>query len=74
MPSFLPFTSVTGRHAFTLFDIRLENDFIVLQGNEHEASGQMLKGVVAVCVPGPTRIDDIHLRLNGTLRLWYVPL
>ncbi|KAL8358668.1 hypothetical protein RB601_009855 [Gaeumannomyces tritici] len=74
MPSFLPFTSVTGRHSFTLFDIRLENDFIVFRGNDHEASGQLLKGVVAVCVPGPTRIEDIHLRLNGTLHLSWTDL
>ncbi|TLD28689.1 hypothetical protein PspLS_03205 [Pyricularia sp. CBS 133598] len=69
MPSFNPFSAVTGRHAFSLFDIRLENDFLVFRGNEHEAASQLLKGVLAVCVPGPTKIEDIHLRLIGTLRL-----
>ncbi|KAL1903355.1 hypothetical protein Sste5346_000641 [Sporothrix stenoceras] len=71
---FNPFTSVTGRNALTLFDIRLENDFIVFRGNEHEASGQLLKGVLAICVPSPIKIEDIHMRLTGTQRLvWTDP-
>ncbi|CAK7219281.1 hypothetical protein SBRCBS47491_003793 [Sporothrix bragantina] len=71
---FNPFTSVTGRNALTLFDIRLENDFIVFRGNEHEASGQLLKGVLAICVPSAIKIEDIHLRLTGTQRLaWTDP-
>ncbi|CAK7246354.1 MAG: hypothetical protein STHCBS139747_007981 [Sporothrix thermara] len=71
---FNPFTSVTGRNALTLFDIRLENDFIVFRGNEHEASGQLLKGVLAICVPSATKIEDIHMRLTGTQRLaWTDP-
>ena len=57
-----------------MFDIRLENDFIVFRGNDLEASSQLLKGVVVVCVPGPTRIEDIHLRLNGTLHLSWTDL
>ncbi|KAK3381400.1 hypothetical protein B0H63DRAFT_524125 [Podospora didyma] len=67
MPSFNPFTSVTGRHSFTLFEIRLENDFIVFRGNEHESSGQLLKGTVVLCLPAPLKIEDVHLRLTGTL-------
>ncbi|KAK0617199.1 hypothetical protein B0T14DRAFT_434322 [Immersiella caudata] len=67
MPSFNPFTSVTGKHAFTLFEIRLENDFIVFRGNDHEASGQPLKGTVVLCLPTPLKIEDVHLRLTGTL-------
>ncbi|EFX02962.1 carbon catabolite repression protein [Grosmannia clavigera kw1407] len=71
---FNPFTSVTGRNALTLFDIRLETDFLVFRGNEHEASGQMLKGVLAICVPAPIKIEDIHLRLTGVQRLaWNDP-
>ncbi|KAK0709776.1 hypothetical protein B0T26DRAFT_654179 [Lasiosphaeria miniovina] len=68
MPSFNPFTSVTGRHAYTLFEIRLENDFIVFRGNEHESSGQLLKGTVVLCLPSSLKIEDIHLRLTGTLQ------
>ncbi|OAA61068.1 carbon catabolite repression protein [Niveomyces insectorum RCEF 264] len=71
---FNPFTSVTGRNALTLFDIRLENDFLVFRGSEHEASGQLLKGVLAICVPSPIKVEDIHLRLTGVQRLtWTDP-
>ena len=48
---------------------RLENDFIVFRGNEHESSGQLLKGTVVLCLPAPLRIEDVHLRLTGTLHL-----
>ncbi|GAO14984.1 uncharacterized protein UV8b_00505 [Ustilaginoidea virens] len=67
MLSFIPFS--TGRHSCSLFDIRLDQDFIVFRGNDHEASGQLLKGVVVLCLSSPLRIEDIHLRLVGTLRL-----
>ncbi|KAK2596668.1 hypothetical protein QQS21_006243 [Conoideocrella luteorostrata] len=69
MPSFKPFSSVTGRNSYSLFDIRLDQDFIVFRGNDHESSGQLLKGVVVLCLSAPLRIEDIHLRLVGTLRL-----
>ena len=111
MPSFKPFSAVTGRSSYSLFDIRLallppysrlensfersahyytpisqirkaetdwivlinrlEEDFIVFRGNDHESSGQLLKGVVVLCLSAPLRIEDIHLRLVGTLRLSY---
>ncbi|ORY61239.1 or S-antigen, C-terminal domain-containing protein [Pseudomassariella vexata] len=70
MPSFNPF--VAGRNACTLFQIRLENDFIVLRGNEFEASGQMLKGVVVLCLRESLRVEDVHLRLTGSCRLAWV--
>ncbi|KAJ8111186.1 hypothetical protein ONZ43_g5681 [Nemania bipapillata] len=38
MPSFNPFASVGNRHC-SLFEIRLDNEFIVFRGGEHEASG-----------------------------------
>ncbi|OAQ73800.1 arrestin domain-containing protein [Pochonia chlamydosporia 170] len=69
MPSFKPFSAVTGRNSYSLFDIRLDQDFIVFRGNDHESSGQLLKGVVVLCLSSPLRIEDIHLRLVGTLRL-----
>jgi hypothetical protein len=69
MPSFNPFSTVTGRNTYSLFDIRLDNDFIVFRGSEHESSGQLLKGVVVLCLSSSLRIDDIHLRLVGTLRI-----
>ncbi|KAH8903158.1 hypothetical protein BR93DRAFT_972091 [Coniochaeta sp. PMI_546] len=69
MPSFNPFSSVTGRNAATLFEIRLDSDFLVFRGNEHESSGQLLKGTVVLCLPSPLKVEDIHLRLTGTLHL-----
>ncbi|OLN85306.1 putative HECT-type ubiquitin ligase-interacting protein creD [Colletotrichum chlorophyti] len=69
MPSFNPFSNVTGKHAASLFEIRLDNDFIVFRGGEDESAGQILKGVVVLCLPTPLKIEDVHLRLTGTLRL-----
>lgn len=74
MPFTNPFTSVTGKHAYTYFDIRLENDFIVFRGNEHESAGQLLQGTVVLCLPAPLKIEDVHLRLTGTLHMsWNDP-
>ncbi|OTA98644.1 hypothetical protein M426DRAFT_76844 [Hypoxylon sp. CI-4A] len=72
MPSFNPFTSVASRNACTLFEIRLENDFIVFRGNEHEASGQLLKGVLVLCLREPLKVEDVHLRLMGNCRVAWV--
>ncbi|EMR64812.1 putative arrestin domain-containing protein [Eutypa lata UCREL1] len=72
MPSFNPFTSVAGRNACTLFEIRLENDFIVFRGNEHEATGQILKGCVVLCLREALKVEDVHLRLTGNCRLAWV--
>ncbi|KAJ0380906.1 hypothetical protein COL26b_000746 [Colletotrichum chrysophilum] len=69
MPSFNPFSTVTGKHAASLFEIRLDNDFVVFRGGEDESAGQILKGVVVLCLPTPLKIEDVHLRLTGTLRL-----
>ncbi|KAH7319761.1 arrestin domain-containing protein [Stachybotrys elegans] len=69
MPSFNPFSNVTGKHSCSLFDIRLDNDFIVFRGGEHESTAQLLKGVVVLCLPTAQKIEDVHLRLIGTLRL-----
>lgn len=74
MPSFKPFSAVTGRNSYSLFDIRLDNDFIVFRGNDHESAGQVLKGTVVFCLPSSLRIEDVRLRLIGTLRLsWTDP-
>ncbi|KAI8631131.1 arrestin [Xylariaceae sp. FL1651] len=69
MPSFNPFVAVAGRHACSLFEIRLDNEFIVFRGNEHEASGQLLKGVVVLCLKESLKVEDVHLRLTGHCRI-----
>ncbi|KAF5021680.1 hypothetical protein F66182_6268 [Fusarium sp. NRRL 66182] len=68
MPSFKPFASVTGRNSYSLFDIRLDSDFIVFRGGEHESSGQVLKGTLVLCLQTSLKIEDVRLRLVGTLR------
>jgi len=67
MPSFLSFGTAKSPH--TLFEIRLENDFIVFRGSQHESAGQLLKGTLVLCLAHPLKIEDIHLRLTGTLSL-----
>ncbi|KAK3995795.1 hypothetical protein QBC44DRAFT_366179 [Cladorrhinum sp. PSN332] len=71
MPNFNPFTSVSGKHACALFEIRLENDFIVFRGNDHEASAQVLKGTVVLCLTAPLKIENVHLKLTGTIHYGY---
>jgi hypothetical protein len=51
---------------------RLENDFIVFRGNEHEASGQLLKGTLVLCLASSLKLEDIHLKLIGTAHYAYV--
>ncbi|KAG7101675.1 HECT-type ubiquitin ligase-interacting protein creD like [Verticillium longisporum] len=69
MPSFKSFSTVaSGRSSVTLFDIRLDNDFIVFRGSEHESAGQTLKGSVVLCLSAPLKIEDVHLRFTGDLR------
>ncbi|KAI1326789.1 arrestin [Xylariaceae sp. FL0255] len=69
MPSFNPFASAAHRHSCSLFEIRLESDFIVFRGNDHEASGQLLKGTLVLCLGEPLKVEDVHLRLTGQCRI-----
>ena len=85
MPSFNVFGGVTGRNSATLFEIRfvglrrllchllitsrLDNEIIVLRGAESEASSQLLKGVVVLCLPSALKVEDVHLRMTGQLKV-----
>jgi hypothetical protein len=69
MPRFNPFGSVTGSTSATLFEIRLDSEIIVLRGAESEASSQLLKGVVVLCLPAALKIEDVHLRMIGQLKV-----
>lgn len=51
---------------------RLESDVIVLRGGENEASSQMLRGVVVLCLPSSLKVDDVHLRMTGQSKIGYV--
>lgn len=50
----------------------LDNDIIILRGGESEASGQKLKGVVVLCLPAALKVEDVHLRMTGQMKLAYV--
>ncbi|KAB8293937.1 hypothetical protein EYC80_009410 [Monilinia laxa] len=67
MPSF--FGGVTGRGVSTLFEIRLDEEIIVLRGGENEASSQLLKGSVVLCLPSSLKVEDVHLRMTGQLKV-----
>lgn len=58
-----------ANHLNPLNQHRLDNDFIVFRGNGHESAGQALKGQVVLCLSAPLKLDELHLRLTGTLRL-----
>ncbi|TAQ83932.1 hypothetical protein B7494_g7743 [Chlorociboria aeruginascens] len=49
--------------------VRLENQIIVFRGGESEASSQVLKGVVVLCLPSSLKVEDVHLRLTGYLKV-----
>jgi hypothetical protein len=47
----------------------LENEIIVLRGGDNEASSQLLKGTVVLCLPAALKIEDVHLRMTGQLKV-----
>ena len=51
---------------------RLETDVITLRGTEEEASSQLLRGVVVLCLPHALRIEDVHLRMTGLCKVGLV--
>lgn len=66
-----PFAKLHGKLKADIRRYRLENDFIVFRGSETESSGQLLKGTVVLCLSAPLKIEDVHLRLTGTLHYAY---
>ncbi|KAJ5287474.1 HECT-type ubiquitin ligase-interacting protein creD [Penicillium angulare] len=56
------------------FDIRLNDDYIVFRGSEHEAAGALLKGTLVLCLSEPLAIKHIRLELTGMSRVcWHLP-
>lgn len=47
----------------------LDSEVIVLRGVENEAASQLLKGVVVLCLPSALKVEDVHLRMTGHLRI-----
>ncbi|KIN07057.1 hypothetical protein OIDMADRAFT_77064, partial [Oidiodendron maius Zn] len=69
MPSFKSFGEVMGSALPTVFEIRLEKEFIVLRGIKSEAANQLLRGVVVLCLPVPLKVEDVHLQMTGHLKI-----
>src|ERR1700761_7490607 len=57
-------------HLLTAF--RLNEDYIVFRGGEHEAASAHLKGTLVLCLSEPLAIKHIRLELTGMSRVWYV--
>lgn len=47
----------------------LDEEIIVLRGGENEASSQLLKGTVVLCLPAALKVEDVHLRMTGQLKV-----
>jgi hypothetical protein len=60
----------TGQHLLTF--LRLNEDYIVFRGGEHEAASAHLKGTLVLCLSEPLAIKHIRLELTGMSRVWYV--
>ena len=55
------------------FDIRLDNDYIIFRGGEHEAASARISGSVVLCLTEPLAIKHIRLTLMGITRMsWQV--
>ncbi|KAF4446059.1 hypothetical protein F53441_10257 [Fusarium austroafricanum] len=65
-PSPLPF-GLPFQSPYSLFEIRLDQDLIVLRGNCDEAQGQVLRGVLVLCLQSPLKLEEVSLDLVGTL-------
>lgn len=69
MGLFRNFSSSNLSSAAPLFEIRVENDIIVFRGSESEASSQILKGMVVLCLRESIKVQEIHLKLTGTCKV-----
>lgn len=52
-----------------LFEIRLDNDYIVLRGGEDEAGSARLAGELALCLTDGLTTTGINLTLSGILHM-----
>ena len=52
---------------------RLNEDYIVFRGGEHEAASAHLRGTLILCLSEPLTIKHLRLELTGMSRVWYVP-
>ncbi|KAJ5129605.1 Immunoglobulin E-set [Penicillium bovifimosum] len=56
------------------FDIRLNDEYIVFRGGEHEAASAHLRGTLILCLSEPLTIKHLRLHLTGMSRIcWHLP-
>ncbi|KAJ5773226.1 Immunoglobulin E-set [Penicillium paradoxum] len=56
------------------FDIRLNDEYVVFRGGEHEAASAHLRGTVVLCLSEPLTIKHLKLQLTGMSRVcWNHP-
>jgi arrestin-related trafficking adapter 4/5/7 len=46
-----------------------DSDTVMLRGVESEASSQLLRGVVLLCLPAALRVEDVSLKMTGQLKI-----
>ena len=52
-----------------LFDIRLDNDYIVFRGSEDEAGSARLAGELVLSLMEPMTITGVNLTLSGIVHM-----
>lgn len=53
------------RNGISLFEIRLNQNPIVLRGHENEAPGALLSGTLVLCLSTAMHIRNVHMTLRG---------
>ncbi|CAG7920099.1 unnamed protein product [Penicillium olsonii] len=66
------FSSGGSSSSAKYFDIRLNDEYIVFRGGEHEAASAHLRGTLILCLSEPLTIKHLRLQLTGMSRVWYV--
>lgn len=69
MGLFRNFSSSNLSSPAPLFEIRADNDIIVFRGSQAEASSQILRGMVVLCLRESIKVQEIHLKLTGTCKV-----
>ncbi|KAI9673003.1 MAG: hypothetical protein M1817_003167 [Caeruleum heppii] len=66
-------TTLLGRtNAVKHFQIRLDSDILVFHGDDIEATGQLLRGTLVLCLSEPLNVKAIKLRFFGFCRIaWF---
>jgi hypothetical protein len=59
------------RDANLQFLLRLDENYIVFRGNEHESASAHLTGTLVFCVTEPLTIKHVRLTLSGISRIRY---